>query len=204
MGVRYLEAYGDSKLIINQVKSEYKVHYEDLIPYHHAAIKLADSFNGFYISHISHLQNIKVDALAALAPTLALPADARYCLTVATRYLFSLKHGIEVSEVHTTLANFEPRDWRFLIIHYPLYGILLDDPREAVSVRRRSTRFYYDVVVKTIYCRSYNGILLHCLFNSEAQKVIKEAHDGIVELINQVRSSRIDSSTWLLSAGCDH
>ena len=38
MGVRYLEAYGDSKLIINQVKGEYKVYYKDLIPYHHAAI----------------------------------------------------------------------------------------------------------------------------------------------------------------------
>jgi len=53
MGVRYLEAYGDSKLIINQVKGEYEVHHEDLIPYHHAAVKLVDSFDGFYISHVS-------------------------------------------------------------------------------------------------------------------------------------------------------
>jgi len=37
MGVEYLEAYGDSKLTINQVKGEYKVRHEDLIPYHHAA-----------------------------------------------------------------------------------------------------------------------------------------------------------------------
>jgi len=29
MGVRYLEAYGDSKLIINQVKGEYEVRHED-------------------------------------------------------------------------------------------------------------------------------------------------------------------------------
>ena len=33
MGVRYLEAYGDSKLIINQVKGEYEVRHEDLVPY---------------------------------------------------------------------------------------------------------------------------------------------------------------------------
>jgi len=31
MGVRCLEAYGDSKLIINQVKGEYEVRHEDLI-----------------------------------------------------------------------------------------------------------------------------------------------------------------------------
>ena len=30
-----------------------------------------------------------------------------------------------------------------------------------------------------LYRRSYDGILLHCLSNSEAQEVIKEAHDGI-------------------------
>jgi len=38
MGVRYLEAYGDSKLIINQVKDEYEVLHEDLVPYYHMAI----------------------------------------------------------------------------------------------------------------------------------------------------------------------
>jgi len=50
---------------------------------------------------------------------------------------------------------------------------------DAVSVRRRSTRFYYNAVVKMLYHHSYDGILLRCLSNSEAQEVIKEAHDGI-------------------------
>ena len=31
MGIRYLEAYGDSKLIVNQVKGEYEVWHEDLV-----------------------------------------------------------------------------------------------------------------------------------------------------------------------------
>lgn len=29
MGVKYLEAYGDSKVIVNQVRGEYGVHHED-------------------------------------------------------------------------------------------------------------------------------------------------------------------------------
>ena len=98
---------------------------------------------------------------------------------MATRHLLCPKYALEVSEVHTTLINFELRDWRFLIIDYALYGILSDDPREAVSVRRRSTWFYYDAVVNTLYRRSYDSILLRCLSNSEAQEVIKEVHDGI-------------------------
>ena len=42
MGLQYLEAYGDSKLIFNQIKGEYEVRHENLIPYHHATIKLVD------------------------------------------------------------------------------------------------------------------------------------------------------------------
>ena len=110
MGVRYLEAYGDSKLIINQVKREYEVQHEDLIPYHHATIKFADSFDGLYISHVSCLQNTKANALTALAATLALPADTTYRLTEATYHLFCPNYSLEIIEVYTTLTNFEPRD----------------------------------------------------------------------------------------------
>ena len=85
MGVRYLEAYGNSKLIISQVKGEYEVRHEDLVPYYHTAIELANLFEGFYIGHVFQSQNTKADALAALATTLALPADTEYHLTVATR-----------------------------------------------------------------------------------------------------------------------
>jgi len=179
MGVRYLEAYGDSKLIVNQVKGEYEVRHEDLIPYHHAVIKMANSFNGFYIDHVSRFQNTKVDALAALAAKLALPIDTTCHLMVAARRLFCPKHVLETNKVHAILISFEPRDWRFPIIDYALHDILSDDPKEAVSIQRRSLCFYYNLIVKILYRRSYDGILLHCLSNSEVQEVLKEAHDGI-------------------------
>jgi len=86
---------------------------------------------------------------------------------------------LETKEVHVTSMDFESRDWWFPLIDYALHDILPDDPKEAASVRRRSLRFYYDPIVKTFYRRSYDGILLHCLSNSEAQEVLKEAHDGI-------------------------
>jgi len=115
MGVQYFEAYGDFKLIINQIKREYKVRYEDLILYYHAAIKLADSFDGFYITQISCFLNTKADALAALSATLALPADTTFRLMVAARHLFYLKYGLEVSEVHTTSTDFNPPNHRLCL-----------------------------------------------------------------------------------------
>jgi len=92
------------------VKGEYEVHHEDLIPYHHTAIQLATTFENFYVSHVSRLQNTKADALAALTATLAFPVNTSYHLTMATRHLFYPKYDLEISEVHTISTNFEPRD----------------------------------------------------------------------------------------------
>ena len=40
MGVHYLEAYGDSKLIVNQVKGEYEVRHKGLVPYYLSLIHI--------------------------------------------------------------------------------------------------------------------------------------------------------------------
>jgi len=86
---------------------------------------------------------------------------------------------LKTNEVYIISIDFEPRDWRFPFFDYALHDILLHDPKEVASIRRRSLHFYCNPIVKTLYRRSYDGILLHCLSNSEAQEVLKEAHDGI-------------------------
>jgi len=189
MGVRYLEAYGDSKLIINQIKGEYEVSHTHLVPYYHAVIKVANSFDGFYIGHVSRSQNIKTDALAALAATLALPINTTYHLTVANRHLVCPKQVLKIKEVHSISTDFEPRDWRFPLIDYALYDILSDDPKEAASIRRRSLHFYYNPIVKTLYRRSYDSILLRS-YDVFTQEVLKEAQ--YTELISQIQNSRTD------------
>jgi len=50
IGVKHLEAYGDSKLIVNQVRGEYEVRHEDLVPYHNATINMGEKFKSFYIN----------------------------------------------------------------------------------------------------------------------------------------------------------
>ena len=158
MGVRYLEAYGNSKLIVNQLKGEYEVRHEDLVPYYHTVIKMANLFDNFYIGHVFRSQNTKANVLAAVAATLALPIDTKYHLTVATRHLVCPKHMLKTKEVYNILTDLEPTVWRFPLIDYTLHGLLSDDPKEAASIRRRSLRFYYDPIVKTLYHRSYDGI----------------------------------------------
>lgn len=69
-------------------------------------------------------------------------------------------------------------DWRDPFIDYMQFGILPDDPKERTSIRRRAPKFYYDVNTKTLYRKSYDGILLRCLSNQEADQVMTETHSG--------------------------
>lgn len=70
--IHHLEAYGNSKLIINQIRGEYEVRHEGLMLYHHATPKIAQKFTCFYIEHIRCGQNTHADALASLVAALAL------------------------------------------------------------------------------------------------------------------------------------
>ena len=105
-----------------------EVCHEDLIPYHHVAIKLANTFDGFYISHVSHHENTRANALAALTATLTLPADTSYHLRVASCHLFCLKYSLDFSEVYMTSTNFELETGDFLSSTIPCttyYPIIL-------------------------------------------------------------------------------
>ena len=84
IGVKNLEVYGDSKLIVNQVWREYEVWHKNFVPYHNATIDMAEKFKNFYIDHIQRQQNVHADALASLAASLALPVGATEKVLVTT------------------------------------------------------------------------------------------------------------------------
>jgi len=120
IGVKNLEAYGGSKLIINQVSGEYKVRHEDLVPYHNATIDMVEKFKNFYIDHVPRQQNAHADALASLAASLALLARAVERELVYSRNLYCCKSALEdsktprgdlqIKEVLETSTSLEPRD----------------------------------------------------------------------------------------------
>src|SRR3954465_1491494 len=66
LGIKNLEAYGDSRLIVWQVQGLYAVRKPDLVPYHEATMRLAQKFKNFYVEHLPTRQNAHADALASL------------------------------------------------------------------------------------------------------------------------------------------
>jgi len=118
--VKHLEAYNDSKLIVNQVHGEYKVRHEDLKPYHNTTINMAKKFKSFYINYIPRQQNAHADAMTSIAASLAFPAGAMEKVLVYIHELYCPKFtikdnqtpegGLQVKEVLETSRGLELRD----------------------------------------------------------------------------------------------
>lgn len=67
IGVQKLEVYGDSILIVNQVRGEFEIHHEDSVPNHIAAIQLVKKFKIFCIEHVLCCRNEPADTLTSFA-----------------------------------------------------------------------------------------------------------------------------------------
>ncbi|XP_074284154.1 uncharacterized protein LOC141608708 [Silene latifolia] len=114
IGVRDMDIYGDSKLVVNQVLGEYEVKKEDLIPYHQRALQLLNQLEDIHVGHVPRSANKLADALANLAVTLALGAEESMQVPVCNRWVVSLLEGEE--NVDTTnmicVYTIDEDDWR--------------------------------------------------------------------------------------------
>jgi len=69
MRIKHLDIYGDSVLVINQIKGEWETHHANLIPYHDYARRLLTYFTKVELHHIPREENQMADALATLSST---------------------------------------------------------------------------------------------------------------------------------------
>lgn len=123
VGAKSLEVYGDSQLVVNQMKDTFEVRKPNLIPHHAAAKKLVDGFTHFYIQLVFRMKNAKADALAGLAASLSIPEGESLTVTVCEKLLMpslnTYKAFGEYNNVQATLAFTTETwvdDWRTPII----------------------------------------------------------------------------------------
>ncbi|KAM2154204.1 hypothetical protein ACFX1Q_046055 [Malus domestica] len=90
MEVTTLEVYGDSKLIINQLLTEYEVRKDDLVPYFRLATQLLQKFEAVTLEHVPRKENQMADALANLASSMTLEEDEAVDLPVCQRWVIPL------------------------------------------------------------------------------------------------------------------
>jgi ribonuclease HI len=177
MKISYLEVYGDSKLVINQLLTHYEVKNEGLVPYFRLSTRLVEEFDGISLEHIPRSENKIADALANLATTLALSEEERVNVPVCNRWAltFTEEYTSETNAISVSVV--EDEDWRQPLIDYLEHGKLPNDSRHKTEVRWRAPRFIY--YKDTLYRRSFDGLFLRCLRKGETNQAMEEAHSGV-------------------------
>ncbi|XP_062103524.1 uncharacterized protein LOC133814600 [Humulus lupulus] len=179
MQIQSLEVYGDSLLIIKQINGEFAVKHETLIPHHEKAKHLIAQFQNITLNHVPRSKNGKADALVKLAASLMLLGERDIQITIGERHLLpqiiDKKEGISTINLVTFLENTNDNDWCQPIINYIQKGVLSEDLKRRMDVKRRALRFVF--LNDTFYRRSFDGMLLRCL-SKEASHVLQETHVG--------------------------
>jgi ribonuclease HI len=167
-----LEVFGDSLLIICQVKGEWKTKDEKLKLYQNYLLRLANEFEEIKFTHISRDKNQFADALATLASITQVDAKSK---------IQPIDIEVRSFQAHCCLIEESPdgKPWynnikKFLQHREYPQGISKTDEK---TLRKMTMNFYLDGEI--LYKRSFDGTLLRCLNENEIEQVLKEVHEGI-------------------------
>ena len=75
LGIRQMEVFGDSNIVLRQIQCEWKTRDVKLRPYHAYLELLVGRFDDLRYTHLPRVQNQFVDALATLASMIDIPTD---------------------------------------------------------------------------------------------------------------------------------
>ncbi|WRX28546.1 Reverse transcriptase domain - like 10 [Theobroma cacao] len=171
MKVSTIDVYGDSTLVICRMRGEWETRDSKLVSYKKLVTELSKQFKEISFNHLPREENQIADALATIAAMFKIKeaADVR---------LFDL----EVCEVSAHCLNVEeevdgkPRyhDIMQYIKHQAyLENVTNNDKR---TLRRLVMGFFLSGEV--LYKRSRDRVFFRCVDVTEANKIMKEVHEG--------------------------
>ncbi|KAA0056054.1 uncharacterized protein E5676_scaffold451G00690 [Cucumis melo var. makuwa] len=87
IGVSFIEIYGDSKLIINQLLLQYDMKHEDLKSYFAYARQLMEKFNSVMLEHVPRTENKRANTLVNLAIALMMSDDVAMNIPLCQQHI---------------------------------------------------------------------------------------------------------------------
>ncbi|XP_013651718.1 uncharacterized protein LOC106356520 [Brassica napus] len=171
MGAENIQVFGNSQLIINQVRGEYQAKDDSMIQYLVVAQRLIKKFKSCKLTQIPREQNSQDDALANLGSTLETNSQMSIPLLVL-QWPATLEEppSEEVSAVE------EGETWMTPLVRYLEADILPEDRNEARKIKKRAVR--YCISQEKLYRRSFSGPYLRCVTPREAARILIELHEG--------------------------
>jgi ribonuclease HI/transposase InsO family protein len=195
LGVRRLDARGDSQLVIDQVMKNSHCRDQKMKAYCDEVRRLEDKFYGLELNHFARRYNKTTDELAKIAS-----GRTTVPLNVFSRDIYqpSVKLNDAPEPEETSVQPEAPSaaegealcveieqsgvtpnlNWRTPYQEYLLRGELPLDKAEARRLARRARSFVLLGDEKELYHRSPSGILQRCISVAQGQELLQEIHSG--------------------------
>ncbi|KAG8478222.1 hypothetical protein CXB51_028151 [Gossypium anomalum] len=172
-GIRTLEVYGDSALVIYQLRGEWEIRDLKLINYRKIILGLLEEFDDITFNYIPRYENQITDALATLASLIRVNKEEEM-------------RPIQMSifEAPASCCNIEEEEkddnpWYQDILRYVRDRKY---PEQATENDKRTLRrLACDYVLDgdILYKRRKDQVLLRCVDAVEAKLILEEVHEGV-------------------------
>ncbi|XP_074277909.1 uncharacterized protein LOC141601520 [Silene latifolia] len=174
LNIKKLLVHGDSYLVINQVTESWKIKINSPAPYHAKIEELEKYFEEIQYVHLPREENQFADALSKLAALVNIPDHIDSMpLCVERRSTPSY-----INEINGTEED-EIEPWYTSILKFKYTGEYPDnhDARGKRALWMLSTQFV-EANGGPLYKKTAQGVLLLCIDQKTADKVMEEVHDG--------------------------
>jgi len=172
--IKALEVYGDSALVIYQLKGEWETRDSKLVRYHKYIMELIEQFEEISFHHLPREGNQLADALATLASMFKVDKGAE---------IEAIKLDMKTHPAHCMSVEEEDdgKPWFYDIVQYLRFQKYPDRAVENDKkvIRKMSANFFLDGEV--LYKRGRDQVMLRCVESEEEKKILEEVHDGICE-----------------------
>ncbi|KAM1734170.1 hypothetical protein ACFX11_019696 [Malus domestica] len=170
-----VKIFSDSKLVINQLKGEYKCRHITMAVYYLAATQLLSYWDSeVSVNHVPRESNLAANEMAQIASRVPIQ-ERKYGVDVEIqrRNLPSiLERGFSLDVM---VLETETEDWRSPIIHH------LKDPSAPTSKKNIQQATKYVLWEENLLRKTPDGLILKCLGQEESMRVMVEVHEGICE-----------------------
>lgn len=194
LGLKHLEVFGDSQLVIKQLTNEYKCRDTNIAAYYMAACNLSSIFKTISVKYVPRDRNLVANEMAQIASGIQIQeSESERTIIVQKRCLPSiLRKGIDL-EINTN--EIQAGDWRKPLLDY----LTNPAPRENRKIKYQATKFV--VINNDLFRRSKEGIILQCLGLPESMRVMGEIHEGTCGVHQSGKKDALAyQKIWLLLA----
>ncbi|CAL0305680.1 unnamed protein product [Lupinus luteus] len=168
--VKILGVFGDSALVIHQLKEEWETRDSKLVPYKEYIQRMAEQFERIDFYHIPREDNRLADALSTLSSMFHISGKDQPIIKIESRDQPIHCCAVEVEQdgkpwYHDIKVYIQKRE-------YPIDA----SENDKRTLRRLAMGFFLDGDV--LYKRNHDMVLLRCVEGKEAEMILKEVHEG--------------------------